>query len=954
MDEDKKTDFSAIEKKWQKRWEDSKVFEVKEDAKKKKYYVLEMYPYPSASGLHIGHAFNYTIGDIIARFKKMQGLNVLHPMGYDSFGLPAENAAIKESSHPKIFTEKAIENYIRQQKALGLSYDWTRKIQSHDIKYYKWNQYLFLQLMKKGLVYRKKSPVNWCPKCNSVLANEQVHEGKCWVHKDINIEIKPLEQWFIKTTEYAEELLNMVDKLDWPDRIKAMQKNWIGKSHGIEINFEINEEKWPIFTTRPDTIYGVTFIVVSAQHPRLMELVAEKQKKEVAAFLKKIKSTSEKDTTELEKDGVFTGSYAINPINREKVPVWAGNFVVADYGCGMVMAVPAHDQRDFEFAKKYKIPIKEVIKPNTYDLNSEKMNRAFISEGILVNSNKFNGMISKEAIEEISSYLEKSKIGKRVVNYKLRDWLVSRQRYWGTPIPVVYCDSCKDSIEKNAISLSFYEQEHFNNLVNGSKKIETRALNPDEKNRDFAKIKTGDTLKCVNKADGNVIYLNVVSMKIYKNLRELFEDKEALFKIFPKRKIESINDLESLYSYTLDYLKRIEENGLVAWNVKLIIPGIVPILEKDLPVLLPEDVKFGEGNPLNTSKKFVETKCPKCKNKARRETDTMDTFFDSSWYYLRFCDANNLKEPFDKKKIEYWMPVDFYTGGAEHACMHLIYARFFTKALRDLGFLKFDEPFTKLFNQGMVHGEDGVVMSKSRGNVVDPLDIAKKYSADALRLFLVSLASPDKDSSWSVNGFEGSWKFTNKVYKFGLNAKFKKSSEKLEHKINKNIKEITESIENLKYNIAVIKLREIFEGFEEGVSKEDFIKFLKMFSVFCPHLAEEILEKIGGKGFISTAEWPKADESKINNKLEEEEKAVDKAILDILNVLKIIKEKQGKEVNKVYLYVLPNEIENYNKDILGKKVGKEVFVFAVNDKKKYDPSGKAGKAKPGKPGIYVE
>jgi len=824
--EEEKIDFGKIEEKWQKKWEDAGIFEAKEDSKKKKYYVVEMYPYPSAAGLHMGHAFNYIIGDILARFKSMQGFNVLHPMGYDSFGLPAENAAIKAKSHPKIYIEESIKNFIRQQKALGLSYDWRRILWSHDPAYYRWNQYFFLKFLEKGLAYRKKSPVNWCRKCESVLANEQVHNGKCWRHSDTEIEIKSLEQWFLKTTDYADELVRDIEKLDWPERIKIMQENWIGKSEGTEILFDIGGEKWPIFTTRPDTLFGVTFMVISSQHPRLLELVTKKQEKEVSAFLKKIKSTSEKDAVDLEKEGVFTGSYAINPLSGDKIPVWTGNFVVADYGSGMVMAVPAHDQRDFEFAKKYKIPIKLVVTPVDEELSSNTMKEAYEEPGNMINSGAFDDLENVEAQEHITKALEMKKLGKKTTNYKLRDWLISRQRYWGTPIPVVYCDKC----------------------------------------------------------------------------------------------------------------------------------GIVPVNEKDLPVKLPEKVKFGEGNPLATSKEFVETKCPKCGGKGKRETDTMDTFFDSSWYYLRYCDAKNNKIPFEKKKAEYWMPVDFYTGGAEHACMHLIYARFFAKVLRDFGMIKIDEPFKRLFNQGMVHGEDGSVMSKSAGNGVDPLEVSSKYSADALRLFLISNASPDKDFSWSSAGIEGSCKFVKRVHDYASNAKFGKSSTKMEHKINLAIKEVSAFLEDLKYNLAVIRIRallDIISG-EENIAKKDFESFVKLLSPFAPHIAEELWEKIGGEGFVSVASWPQVDEKKIDEKFEQEEKNIEKSVSDILNILKIVKEKEGKEGEKIYLYVIPNELSGYDAEILTKRIGREVKVFVVNDKKKYDPQGKSSKAKPGKPGIYVE
>ncbi len=822
------TDFNKIERKWQEEWEKNKIFEVKKDLNKKKFYCLEMFPYPSGSGLHMGHALNYTIGDIYARFKRMQGFNVLYPMGYDSFGLPAENAAIKAKKHPKIFTNASINNFIKQQKSLGLSYDWSRIISTCTPEYYKWNQYFFLKFLEKGLVYRKKAAVNWCPKCNTVLANEQVHDGKCWRHKDTDVEIKHLEQWFIKTTKYAEELLEDIQKLEWPERIKVMQQNWIGKSYGTEIYFEIikpdgKKEKWPIFTTRPDTIYGVTFMVISAQHPRLMELVTDEQKEEVEKFLKKLKSTSAKDIETLEKEGAFTGSYAINPLTNEKVPIHVGNFVVAEYGSGMVMAVPAHDQRDFEFAKKYNIPIKVVIEPDAYSLNPKKMVRAYTQQGHLINSGGFTGMNNLDAIEEITKYLEKKKLGKKTIQYKLKDWLISRQRYWGTPIPVIYCDKC----------------------------------------------------------------------------------------------------------------------------------GIVPVPEKDLPVLLPEKVKFGEGNPLATNKDFIETTCPKCKGKARRETDTMDTFFDSSWYFLRYCDPKNNEIPFDKNKVKYWMPVDQYIGGAEHACMHLIYARFFTKALRDLGFLDFDEPFKRLFNQGMLHGEDGFVMSKSRGNVVLPEEVSKKYGIDTARLFLVSVASPDKDVQWSENGIEGSLKFIKKLFNYFENIKLSKSSERVESKLNKTIKEVTEDIDNFRYNLAVIKLRKLFETFEEEISKETLETFLKLMHPFCPHITEELWHKLGNTTFISLEKWPVADESKINEKFEEQEKIIENTVSDINNIVKIMRNK-GKKAEKVYLYVLPNEIDIYNKQEIEKRTQLAIEIFSVADKNKYDPENKAKKAKPNKPAIYIE
>jgi len=823
--------FSKIEKKWQDRWDKGKVFEVQEGKKagsghKKKYYVLEMFAYPSGAGLHMGHALNYTIADIFARFKRMKGFNVIYPTGFDALGLPAENAAIKAKIHPADYTKKSIANFIKQQKALGLSYDWSRLLSTSEPDYYGWDQWIFLKMLEKGLAYKKQSPVNFCKKCNTVLANEQVHNGKCWRHGDTNVEIKHLNQWYLKITDYADELAEGIKDLKgWSDRIKKLQKNWIGKSYGTEIEFDINGEKWPIFTTRPDTLFGVTFMVVSAQHEKLGELVTEDNRADVEKFLKKIKSVSEKEMEDLEKEGVFTGSYAINPANNEKIPIWIANFVIADYGSGMVMA-DAHDQRDLEFAQKYKINLIETILPDggrSSDPNKSK--KAFTDYGVLVNSGEFSGLDSKEAITKITDWLIKNKQGRRVINYRLRDWLISRQRYWGTPIPIINCEKC----------------------------------------------------------------------------------------------------------------------------------GAVPVPEKDLPVELPRAVKFGKGNPLVTAEKWINVKCPKCGKNAKRETDTMDTFVNSSWYQLRYCDPNNSKEIFDKKKVNYWCPVDFYIGGAEHACMHLIYARFYTKFLRDIGLLKFDEPAVKLFNQGMIHGEDGNKMSKSLGNTVDPLDTISKNSADALRMYLVSVASPDSDFNWSGKGPKSTFKFLNKIVNYFEGLKIGKSSASIESKLNKAIKLISEDIENLKYNLAVIKLRQLFEALEEQreVSKKVLGSFLKLLSIFCPHISEELWEKIGGKGFISLASWPIADESKIDNKIEKAEQAVDKTVSDIMNILKIVSEK-GEKCEKVYVYVMPFEKEYFNEDKISERVGKEVHIYSVQDKDKYDPKNISKKSKPGKPGIYVE
>ncbi|MEX0921129.1 MAG: leucine--tRNA ligase [Candidatus Pacearchaeota archaeon] len=821
-------DSNKIEKKWQKLWEEKKVFEASKKSKKEKFYVLEMFPYPSGSGLHMGHALNFTISDIFARYKRMRGFNVLYPIGYDSLGLPAENAAIKEGTHPQDYTNNSIKNFRKQQKALGLSYDYSTLVNTADPDYYKWDQWIFLKMYEKGLAYKKKALVNWCPSCKTVLANEQSQGGVC-ERCGSELEIKELDQWFFKITDYADELLEGHKKLDWPERTIAMQKNWIGKSHGTEIDFELfnkEDEKFPIFTTRPDTLFGVTFMVISAQHPKLMEIVTKEKKKDVEKFLKKIKSVSEKEAEKMEKEGVFTGSYTINPANGEKVPIWVGNFVVADYGSGMVMAVPAHDQRDFEFAEKYNIPIKVVVEPKDYDIyeRNGQIPEAYTEEGTLVNSGEFDGMESGEARKKITEFLIKKNLAKKVIKYRLKDWLISRQRYWGTPIPIVYCNEC----------------------------------------------------------------------------------------------------------------------------------GEVPLDEKDLPLTLPKKVKFGKGNPLETNKKWVETKCPKCSKPAKRETDTMDTFVNSSWYFLRYCDPKNKEKIFDSKKVEKWCPVDLYVGGAEHACMHLIYARFYTKFLRDLGLIKFSEFAKKLFHQGMLHSEDGRKMSKSLGNTIDPMETIKEYSADSLRLALMSFAAPDKDTNWDKKIMKGSYKFVKKLANNFEKIKIGKNSEDFEVFLNKTIKGVTENIENIEYRKAVIKLRELFDRIskEKEVSKKSLSDFLKMFSLFCPHVSEELGKKIDNKKFISVSKWPSVDKSKLKKKKIEID-LNEKIIGDLKSYLGKVKPEE-KNFKKVYVYSIPSEVNRIDGKRISKEIGVEVMVYSVADKDKYDPENMSKNVKPSMPRFYIE
>ncbi len=770
-------DFEQMRKKWQERWEKAKAFEVKEEPSKKKFYALEMYPYPSSSGLHMGHARNYCIGDAFARFKRMNGFNVLYPMGYDSFGLPAENAAIKAKSHPKEFTEKAISNFIRQQKELGLSYDWSRMIMSHDPGYYRWDQWIFLKLYERGLAYKKKAIVNWCPKCNTVLANEQVHNGKCWRHEDTNVEVRDLNQWFFKITDYAEELLLDIESLaGWPEDVKAMQRNWIGRSEGAVITFKIEgpDKELSVFTTRPDTFFGITFLVYAPEHPDVLELVkGTEREKNVREFIRKVvvEDRFMRTAEGKEKEGMFIGRYAINPITKERIPIYIANFVLYEYGTGAIIAVPAHDQRDFEFAKKYKIPIKVVINPKDYDLNPHKMTRAYEGEGVMVNSGEFNGMNNRDAIPAVVKSLEKNRCGKSTVQYRLRDWLISRQRFWGCPIPVVYCDAC----------------------------------------------------------------------------------------------------------------------------------GIVAVPEKDLPVRLPDDYRFtgGAGNPLEHCKEFVNTTCPKCRGKARRETDTMDTFVDSSWYFLRYCDPKNTSLPFDPKKASYWMPIDVYIGGKEHATMHLIYFRFFTKLLRDLGLLKIDEPAPCLFNQGMLH-KGGVVMSKSKGNVVTPEEVSQKYGIDPARLFLLFVASPDKDMEWSDNGIEGASRFVKRFYCMVADKSKPHAPEKAEEsKLNLTIKEVTAYMEKMEFNKAIVSLMKLANwlGNQETVSRHTASRLVLMMCPFTPHACEELWEKLGNKGLCSLQRWPDYEEKKIDKEIEAAEDFIESTREDIAEVLRLSKISKPKRIN---------------------------------------------------------
>ena len=624
-------DIRNIENKWQKYWEIHKTFHVEPDPAKPKYYCLEMFPYPSGK-IHMGHVRNYTIADVIARYKMMRGFNVLHPIGYDAFGQPAENAAIKNKSNPAEWTYRCIAQMHDELKKMGFSYDWNREFSTCDAEYYKWNQWIFIKMFERGLAYKKASSVNWCPDCETTLANEEVINGACWRCKTIVVQ-KDLEQWYLKITQYAPNLLEDLKKLDqWPSRVRAMQENWIGKSYGVDILFKVKDsaEKFTVFTTRPDTIFGATYVVLAPEHPLVKKLTAGTvQEKETLAFIEKTanKSKSLRMSGDQRKEGLFIGRYAINPVNNEAIPIFIGDYVLMEYGTGAIMAVPTHDQRDFEFAKQHQLPMRIVIEdPKEPSISVEKMVHAYEEEGKLVNSGEFDKIPNEEAKKKIAEWMQEKRFGKISIHWRLRDWLISRQRYWGTPIPMIYCPSC----------------------------------------------------------------------------------------------------------------------------------GVVPVPYHQLPVELPKDVEItGEGgSPLAKVRTFVEVQCPKCGKPARRETDTMATFFDSSWYFLRFCSPRNDKEIFDKKEAQYWMPVDQYIGGIEHAILHLLYARFFTKFFQDLGLISCDEPFIRLLTQGMVL-KDGEVMSKSRGNTVDPDEVLSQYGADTLRLFILFAAPPEDQLEWNDSGLEG-------------------------------------------------------------------------------------------------------------------------------------------------------------------------------------------------------
>ncbi len=811
-------EIKRVEDKWRKIWSEQKTFKVSADPKRPKYYVLEMFPYPSGK-IHMGHVRNYTIADVIARFKMMQGFNVLHPMGYDAFGQPAENAAIKNQTDPAAWTYRCIDQMRDELKMMGFSYDWDREFATCDADYYKWNQWIFLKMMEKGLAYKKSSSVNWCNSCETTLANEEVINGACWRCKNEVVQ-KELDQWYLKITQYNDPLLEDLQKLkNWPSRVKAMQENWIGKSYGVEIYFKIKATggRLPVFTTRPDTIFGATYVVLAPEHPLVNALVkGTSSEKVVTEFVEKAQNISKslRVSGDKPKEGIFTGQYAINPVNGEEIPIWIADYVLMDYGTGAIMAVPTHDQRDFLFAKEHHLPLRIVIQDSANPSVTENdLKAAYEGEGVLVNSKQFNGVGNEEAKKKISEWMESQGTGKITVHWRLRDWLISRQRYWGTPIPIIYCTKC----------------------------------------------------------------------------------------------------------------------------------GAVPVPEKDLPIVLPKNVKItGEGgSPLLHVKDFVNVKCPKCHADARRETDTMATFFDSSWYFLRFCSPKNSEKIFDEKEAAYWMPVDQYIGGIEHAILHLLYSRFFTKFLKDIGLVNVSEPFDRLLTQGMVL-KDGEVMSKSRGNTVDPDSVISKYGADTLRLFILFAAPPEDQLEWSDGAIDGSWKFISRVWNL-TDQKYKPSTasgteildsqdKELHRECNAAVKKLTEDLsDGFKFNTAISQMMVLTNRLERFEIKDDkkqalFNKGLKtlvvLLSAFTPHVCEEMWEMMGETKSISTAKWPTFDENalqldivtvmvqvngKIRSKYEVEPNSSEEKLRDLVNSdVKLKMYLENKEIKK--FIVVPNKL----------------------------------------------
>ncbi len=815
-------DFAEFEEKWQKKWENEGLYKAEENSEAENYYALEMFPYPSGR-LHMGHVRVYSIGDVMARFKRMRGYNVLHPMGWDAFGLPAENAAIEKGNvHPQEWTRDNIQQMKKQLKSMGLSYDWDREVATSSKDYYHWTQWLFLQMFKNDLAYKQEAAVNWCPSCETVLANEQVVNGQC-ERCDAEVKDKNLAQWFLKITEYADQLVDDHELIDkWPDRVKEMQKNWIGRSKGVRVNFPVKDidEELEVFTTRPDTIYGATFMVLAPEHHLVEDIIARAENGEqIDKKVKEMTDQQEEERTspKTEKIGVDTGFKAINPVSGEEIPIYIANFVLMEYGTGAIMAVPAHDQRDFDFAQKYGIKIRQVIEPKD---EADKVNideeaeEAYEEPGVLINSEKYNGLDSEQAFEKIARDLEEAGLGQEEVNYRLRDWLISRQRYWGAPIPVIYCDNC----------------------------------------------------------------------------------------------------------------------------------GIVPVPEDDLPVELPYEIELEAGGeaPLSKKEDFVNTTCPECEGEAKRETDTMDTFVDSSWYFLRYLDPDNEDLPFEQEKANEWCPVDIYVGGVEHAILHLLYARFVTKVVRDLDLADIDEPFDHYLAQGMVL-KDGAKMSKSKGNVVDPLNILSQFGADATRLFILFAAPPEKDLEWSDEGIEGLYRFIRRIWKLTVDnldiitaadqnytditaEDLDNEDRDIYRRLHETIAKVTEDVsERQSFNTAISAIMELTNDVNDYLNNNEdksinssllcliIEKMLKMLAPFAPHFTEELWHKLGNEFSIHEESWPEYSEEALEKEELEIVIQVNGEVRDHMMVSADAGEQELEEMalarDKIQKYVAEKEVK---------------------------------------------